>query len=54
MIRGESTDHVIRHNTFAGNRVGILVFAGVNNTVKDNLVSAEHTGGDPHQYVCDR
>ncbi len=45
MIRGESTDHVIRHNTFAGNRVGILVFAGVNNTVKDNLVSAGTLAG---------
>ena len=45
MIRGESTDHVITHNTFAGNRVGILVFAGVDNTVKDNLVSSSTLAG---------
>ena len=45
MIRGASTDHVIKENAFTGNRVGILVFAGVDNTVKDNLVSASTVAG---------
>lgn len=45
MIRGASTDHVIKENTFTGNRVGILVFAGVDNIVKDNLVSASSLAG---------
>jgi para-nitrobenzyl esterase len=39
MIRGMSTDHMIRKNTFTGDRVGILVFAGVDNTIKRNIVS---------------
>ena len=34
MIRGASTDHVIRENAFTGDRVGILVFAGMDNTIK--------------------
>ena len=45
MIRGASTDHVIRENTFTGDRVGILVFAGMDNTIKDNLVSASILAG---------
>ncbi len=45
MIRGMSTDHVIRKNSFTGNRVGILVFAGVDNIVKDNLVAASILAG---------
>lgn len=45
MIRGESTGHVIKDNTFTGNRVGILVFAGVDNTVKDNFVSSSTIAG---------
>lgn len=45
MIRGASTDHVIKENTFTGDRVGILVFAGVDNTVKDNLVFASTLAG---------
>jgi para-nitrobenzyl esterase len=45
MIRGESTLHVIKDNTFTGNRVGILVFGGVENTVKDNFLSASVLAG---------
>jgi len=45
MIRGASTNHVINENTFTGDRVGILVFAGVDNIVKDNLVSASTLAG---------
>ena len=45
MIRGDSTDHVIKENTFTGNRVGILVFAGVDNIVEDNVVSASTLAG---------
>jgi nitrous oxidase accessory protein NosD len=45
MIRGASTDHVIRENTFAGNRVGILVFGGIGVTVRDNFVSASTLAG---------
>ncbi len=45
MIRGDSTNHVVRKNTFTANRVGILVFAGVDNTVKDNQVAASVLAG---------
>jgi para-nitrobenzyl esterase len=45
MIRGVSTNHVIRQNTLTGDRVGILVFAGADNTVEHNLVSASMLAG---------
>jgi parallel beta-helix repeat protein len=45
MIRGSSTDHAIKENTFTGNRVGILLFAGVDNVVHGNLVSASTLAG---------
>src|SRR5207342_3269462 len=45
MIRSASTDHVIRKNTFTGNRVGILVFGGMDVTVKHNVVSASTLAG---------
>lgn len=45
MIRSNSTDHAITHSTFTRNRVGILVFAGVDNLVKDNLVTASGLAG---------
>ena len=45
MIRGNSTDHVITGNTLTGNRVGILVFGGVDTTVRGNLVSASTLAG---------
>ena len=45
MIRSASTDHVIRKNSFTGNRVGILVFGGMDVTVKHNVVSASTLAG---------
>jgi para-nitrobenzyl esterase len=45
MIRGASTHHLIRKNTFTHDRVGILVFAGADNTVRDNLVSSSILAG---------
>ncbi len=45
MIRGDSTEHTIEHNTFAGDRVGILVFAGVANTLRNNQVTASTLAG---------
>ena len=45
MLRGGVTDNVIKENTFTGNRVGILVFAGVDNTIKENRISASTLAG---------
>ena len=45
MIRGGSTDHTIEKNTFTGNRVGILVFAGVDNIIRGNVVSESGMAG---------
>lgn len=45
MIRGDSINHVIQHNTFAEDRVGVLVFAGVDNIIRDNEVSATLLAG---------
>ena len=39
MLRTDSGDNDIKHNTFTGNRVGILVFGGVDNILKQNIVS---------------
>jgi parallel beta-helix repeat protein len=40
MLRGGVADADIKANTFAGNRVGVLLFAPVGATVKDNTVAA--------------
>ena len=45
MLRANVLDNDIKHNTFTGNRVGILVFAGVDNTVKDNVISGSTLAG---------
>jgi parallel beta-helix repeat protein len=45
MIRGASTLHVVKDNTFIGNRVGILVFGGVDNLVEHNVVSGSVLAG---------
>ena len=45
MLRGNVLDNDIKHNTFTDNRVGILIFAGVDNTVKDNIISASTLAG---------
>ena len=45
MLRTGSIDNVIERNTFSANRVGILVFGGMDTTVKDNLVSESVLAG---------
>ena len=45
MLRGNVRDNDIKNNTFTGNRVGILVFAGVDNTLKHNIVSGSTLAG---------
>lgn len=45
MLRGNSRDNVVKENTFSGNRVGILVFGGVENMVKENFVTASGLAG---------
>jgi parallel beta-helix repeat protein len=45
MLRSDSADNDIKHNSFTGNRVGILVFGGVDNTVKKNIVSGSSVAG---------
>jgi len=45
MLRGSVTDNVIKENRFTGDRVGILVFAGVDNTIKENTISGTALGG---------
>ena len=45
MLRTDSTDNDIKHNTFTGNRVGILVFGGVDNHLKHNVVSDSSLAG---------
>ena len=45
MVRGASSDHVIKENTFEGNRVGILLFGAANSIVKENTVSSSVLAG---------
>jgi para-nitrobenzyl esterase len=45
MIRSSSTEHEIEKNTFTGNRVGILLFGGVDTVVHGNFVSASTLAG---------
>jgi parallel beta-helix repeat protein len=45
MLRSNSIDNDIKDNTFIGNRVGVLVFGGVDNTVKNNVVSGSSLAG---------
>jgi parallel beta-helix repeat protein len=45
MLRSNSHDNDIKNNTFTGNRVGILVFGGVDNTLKDNVISGSSLAG---------
>ena len=40
-----SIDNDIKNNTFTGNRVGILVFGGVDNHLKQNIVSGSSLAG---------
>jgi len=45
MIRGNVTDNTIQENRFTQNRVGILVFGGVENIVKENVVAGSALAG---------
>jgi parallel beta-helix repeat protein len=45
MLRSNSHDNDIKNNAFTGNRIGILVFGGVDNTLKDNLISGSTLAG---------
>ena len=45
MLRGNVIDNDIKDNTFTGNRIGILVFAGVDNTLKGNVISGSSLAG---------
>jgi parallel beta-helix repeat protein len=45
MLRGNVTDNEIKSNTFTGNRLGILVFAGADNQIKDNVISGSSLAG---------
>ena len=39
MLRGNVRENDIKANTFTGNRIGMLVFAGMDNQIKDNEFS---------------
>jgi len=39
MLRSNSKENDIKNNTFINNRLGILVFGGVDNTIKQNEIS---------------
>lgn len=45
MLRGGVTDNLIKENSFSGNRVGVLLFAGIDNTVKENRFTANSLAG---------
>ncbi len=45
MLRMNSKDNDIKANTFSGNRVGILVFGGVDTSIKNNFISGSNLAG---------
>lgn len=45
MLRGNTIANDIKANTFSGNRVGILVFAGADTSIKNNLISGSSLAG---------
>jgi parallel beta-helix repeat protein len=45
MLRSGSAENDIKHNTFTNNRVGILVFGGVDNILRNNIVSGSSVAG---------
>ena len=45
MLRSNSSDNDVKHNTFNDNRVGILVFGGADNMLKDNIISGSGLAG---------
>lgn len=45
MLRSNTRDNDIKANTFSGNRVGILVFGGVDSSIKNNFISGSNFAG---------
>jgi parallel beta-helix repeat protein len=45
MLRSNSKENDIKANTFADNRIGILVFGGVDNSIKNNLIAGSLLAG---------
>lgn len=45
MLRGGATDNDIKFNAFSGNRLGIQVFAGVNNLIASNVITGSTVAG---------
>jgi parallel beta-helix repeat protein len=45
MLRSNSHDNDIKNNTFTGNRIGVLIFGGVDNTLKENVISGSSLAG---------
>jgi parallel beta-helix repeat protein len=45
MVRSDSTDHVIKENTFTGDNVSVLLFGSKDSTVKENILSASRLAG---------
>jgi parallel beta-helix repeat protein len=45
MLRSNSRDNDVKNNTFTGNRIGILVFGGLDSTLMDNYISGSSVAG---------
>jgi parallel beta-helix repeat protein len=45
MLRSNSRENDIKANTFADNRIGILVFGGVDNSIKNNFIAGSLLAG---------
>jgi parallel beta-helix repeat protein len=45
MLRTNSKDNDIKANTFSDNRIGILLFGGVDNSIKNNFIAASELAG---------
>jgi parallel beta-helix repeat protein len=45
MLRGGANDNDIKFNGFNGNRLGIQVFAGANNTISNNVIAGSTVAG---------
>ena len=45
MLRSNSQENDIKANTFADNRIGILLFGGVDNSIKNNLIAGSSLAG---------
>jgi len=45
MLRGGSTDNIVKENILTGNNVGILLFGSIDSTIKENIVSSSLLAG---------